>query len=101
MKQCKLRFAISANFIDEVEVDVALLHVFSVVFGSPFRYMRDANFKRRRSQYPLVKDGKSFIINAHKGKYKTSLVNAHQTKRLIDLRKKCVLIFLRQNQKIC
>jgi hypothetical protein len=57
----------SANYI-EVEIDVVPLDVCGVVFGSPYMYMRDAIFMKRLNQYRLVKDGKSFIINAHKGK---------------------------------
>ena len=42
-KHCKINFAISQNFIDEVELDVVPLDV-CVVFGSPYIYMRDAIF---------------------------------------------------------
>ena len=42
MKQCKIKFVVSADFIDEVELDVAPLDVCGVVFGSPYIYMRDA-----------------------------------------------------------
>nr|QHR91259.1 hypothetical protein Q903MT_gene5291 [Picea sitchensis] len=61
-------------------------------------YMRDAIFMRRANQYRLIKDGKSFIINAHKGKSKISLVSANQAKKLISSSKKYVLLFLRENQ---
>lgn len=39
-----------------------------------------------------------FIINAHKGKSKISLVSANQAKKLISSSKKYVLLFLRENQ---
>ena len=67
-KLCKIRFAISADFIDEVDLDVVPFDICGVVFGSPYMYMRDAIFMRRANQYHLVKDGKLFIINTHKGK---------------------------------
>lgn len=35
-KQCKTRFAIGANFIDEVDLDVVPLNVFGVVLGSSY-----------------------------------------------------------------
>jgi hypothetical protein len=57
-KQCKLRFVIIANFIDEVEVNVVPLDVYGLMFGSPYIYMKDAIFMRRA--YDLVKDGKFF-----------------------------------------
>ena len=53
---------------------------------------------RSYKQYWLIKDGKSFIINVHKGKSKFSLVSANQAKKLISSRKKYVLLFLRESQ---
>ena len=38
-KQCKIRFAISVDFIDEVDLDVVPLDVCRVVFESPYMYM--------------------------------------------------------------
>jgi hypothetical protein len=52
-KQCKVRFVNNANFIDEIEVDVILLNVWSEVLNIPYMYMRDSTFKRRENQYPL------------------------------------------------
>jgi len=49
-------------------MDVVPLYVCGVVFGSLYMYMRDEIFMRRVNQYHLIKDGKSFIINSHKGK---------------------------------
>jgi hypothetical protein len=46
-KQCKIKFVISENYIDEVELDVVPLDVCGVVFGSPYMYMRDAVFMSR------------------------------------------------------
>jgi hypothetical protein len=81
-----------------VELDVVPLYICGVVFGSPYMYMRDAIFMRRANLYHLIKDGKSFIINAHKGKSNISLVSANQAKKLISSSKKYVLLFLRENQ---
>jgi hypothetical protein len=44
IKQCKIRFSISAYFINEVELDVVPLDMCGVVFGSPYIYMLDAIF---------------------------------------------------------
>jgi hypothetical protein len=52
-KQCKIKFVVSAYFIDEVELDVVPLDMCGVVFGSPYMYMRDAIFMRRENQYHL------------------------------------------------
>jgi hypothetical protein len=97
-KQCKIKFVVSVDFIDEVELDVVPLDVCGVVFGSPYMYMRDAIFMWRANQYQLIKDGKSYIINTHKGKSNISLVSANQAKKLISSSKKYVLLFLRENQ---
>jgi hypothetical protein len=62
------------------------------VFGIPYMYLMDAIFMRREKQYRMIKDGKSLIINAHKGKSKISLVSANQAKKLINSRRKFVLM---------
>ena len=97
-KQCKIKFAISVDFIDEVELDVVPLDVCGVVFGSPYMYMRDRIFMQRANQYRLIKDGRSYIISLHKGKSNISLVSANQAKNMISSSKKYVLLFLRENQ---
>ena len=50
-KQCKIRFSISVDFIDEVDLDVVFHDVCGVMFGSPYMYMQDAIFMRRAKQY--------------------------------------------------
>jgi len=66
-KQCKIGFSINDNFIDEVELDVVPLDVCRVMFGSPDMYMWEIIFMQRANQYWIVKDGKLFTINKHKG----------------------------------
>ena len=67
-KSFKIKFSISVDSIDEVELDVVPIHICGVMFGSPYMYTRHAIFMQRTNQYQLIKDGKSYIINAHKGK---------------------------------
>ena len=88
MKKCKIKFVISVDFIDEVELDVVPLGVCGVVFGSHYMYMRDQIFMWRANKYWLIKDGKSYIINVHKGKSKISLVSVNYAKKLINSSKK-------------
>jgi len=76
---------------------VVPLDVCELVFGSPYMYICDAIFMNKSDQYRLIKDGKSFIINTHKGKSKSSLVSANQAKKLISSSKKYVLLSLREN----
>jgi hypothetical protein len=52
-KQCKIKFVVSAEFIDEVVLDVVPLDVCGVLFGSPYMYMRDAIFHAKRQPVPL------------------------------------------------
>jgi len=80
VKQCRFKFAINNNFIDEVEVDVVPFDVCGVILGSPYLYVRDAILRRRANQYRLVKDGKEFTINAHKDKAKLSLISDNHAK---------------------
>jgi len=75
------------------------LEVYVGVFRSPYMCMRDAILMRRAKQYPLFKDGKSLIINAHKGKYKISLVSAKQAETLISSSRQFALVFWRQISK--
>jgi hypothetical protein len=82
-KYCRLRIVSSANFINEIEVNVQPLDVYSVVFGSPYMCMRDTIFMIRANLYHLIKDGKFFIINACSKKSKISLVSAHKANRLL------------------
>lgn len=49
-KQFKIQFAISVNFIEEVELDVVPLDVCEVVFGIIYMYMWDTIFIQRDNQ---------------------------------------------------
>ena len=74
------------------------LDVCGVVFGSPYMYMCDEIFMRRANQYWLIKDGKSFIINVHKGKLKISLGSANQAKKLTSSKNEvCFIVFKRNS----
>jgi hypothetical protein len=55
--------------------------------------MKDAFFMDRENQYHLIKDGKYFIIKAHKGKPNISLVSSNQAKKLIISSKTCMFFF--------
>ena len=79
-KQCRLRFSITANYIDEVELDVVPVDICEVVLGSPYLYDRDALFYRRQNKYHLMKYGVEFIVRAHKSKNHLNLVVYNQMK---------------------
>jgi len=79
-------------------VNIVPIDVCGVVFISPYMYIRDAIFIRRVNQYHFIKDGKSFIMNAHKGKFRISLVSDNHAKKLINSSRKFLLHFLRENK---
>jgi hypothetical protein len=45
-KQCKFKFVINPNFVDEVVEYVVPLDICGVILGSPYLYVRDAIFRR-------------------------------------------------------
>jgi hypothetical protein len=75
-RKCILRFAITAHFIDTVELDVVPLDISGIVLGSPYLYDRKAIFHRHENKYHLFKDGKEFIVKAHRKKTNIAMVNA-------------------------
>ena len=78
MKQCKIKFGISAEYVDEVELDVIPMDFCGVVFGCPYMYMMVTIFMETSNQYVFRKDKKSFMINVHKGKSMNSIVSTNQ-----------------------
>jgi len=95
MKHCKIKFYISFDIIDEVELYIVCCDVCGVMFGNPCMYMRDEIFMQRDNQYRMIKDGKYFIINSHKGKSKISILTFNQAKKLISYSNKYDFLFLR------
>jgi hypothetical protein len=98
-RSCKLRFAITANFIDEVELDVPL-DICGIVLGSPYLYDRKAIFHRHENKYHLFKNGVEYIVRAHTKKMNLSLVNAGQMKRLANASKNFVLLMIKPKDDI-
>ena len=90
-----MRFSITANFIDEVELDVIPLDICGIVLGSPYLYDRRAIFHHHENKYHLFKNGVEYIVRAHKKKLNLSLVNAGQMKRLVNKNKNYVLLMIK------
>jgi hypothetical protein len=99
-RRCKLRFAITAHFIDEVELDVIPLDICGIVLGSPYLYNRKAIFHRHENKYHLFKNGVEYIVRAHTKKMNLSLVNAGQMKRLVNASKNFVLLMIKPKDDI-
>lgn len=75
-RQCKLVFAITKNFIDDVMVDVVPLDICGMIFGNPYLWDKDGIYFIKLNQYRLVKDGVHYDINADKSRKKLELVIA-------------------------
>ena len=61
-KQCKIRFSIIANFVDEVEANVVPLDICGLVLGSPYLYDQKSIFYRGKNKYHLFKDKIEYIV---------------------------------------
>ena len=67
-RKCILRFEITANFLDEVELYVVLLDICGIVLGSPYLYDRIVIFHHHENKYHLFKNGIEYILKAHSNK---------------------------------
>lgn len=95
-RKCIFRFAITANFVDEVDLDVVPLDIFGIILGSPYLYDRKAVFHRYERKYNFLKDGVKYIVRAHRKKLNISLVNAGQMKRLVNASRNLTLSMIKQ-----
>lgn len=83
--ECKLRFGINRDFIDEVLLDVIPLDIYGIVLGTPYIYDRDALFYKKENKYKLIKHGIEYMVNAHQNKAKNIyLITARKAKRFIN-----------------
>ena len=83
-KKCILCFAITAYFIDIVELDVVPLDITGVVLGNTYLYDKKSIFHFHENKYHLFKDGKEYIVRAHRKKTNIAMVNVGQVKRLVN-----------------
>jgi hypothetical protein len=99
-RKCKLRFAITTNFVDEVELDVIPLDICGIVLGSPYLYDRKAIFYRHENKFHLFKDGVEYVVRAHTKKMNLSIINAGQMKRLVNASKNFVLLMIKPKNDV-
>ena len=57
-----LRFAISANFLDEVQLDVIPIDICGIVLGSLYLYDRRSIFHRHEKKCHFFKNGIEYIV---------------------------------------
>ena len=98
--KCKLKFVITANFINEVELDVVPLDICGNIFGIPYLYDRKGIFYHHENKYHLFKHGIAYIVRAHHKKLNLSLVNVGQMKRLVNDSKNFVLLMIKPKNDV-
>jgi hypothetical protein len=96
-KQCKIKFAITAKFFDNVEVDVVPLHICGIILGSP--YLFDRKVYREENKYHILKDGVEYIVKYHCIKTNVSLVRKEKMKRLVSASKYFFLMIVKQKEE--
>ena len=65
MRNYIFKFAITTNFLDEVELDVVPLDISRIVLGSPYLYDRKTLFHRHENKNHLFKYGIEYIFKSH------------------------------------
>ena len=88
-------FAITAHFIDTIELDVVPLDISRIVLGSPYLFERKVIFHLHENKYYLFKDGKEYIVRAHHKKTNIAMVNIGPVKRLVNSSKNFVLLMIK------
>jgi hypothetical protein len=83
-KQCKIKFAMTSNYVDEVELDMVPLDICGIVLGSPYLYDRKSIFYKEENKYCFKKDGKEYIVHAHCMKTDRSFAATGQLKIMVN-----------------
>jgi hypothetical protein len=95
-KQCKIRFANTTKFFEEVELDVLSLDICGIVSDIPYLFEIKVVFYREENKYHLPKDGVEYIVRAHLFKNNVSLVRKGKMKRLMNASKYFVIMIVKQ-----
>jgi hypothetical protein len=85
-KQCRVKFAISSKFVDEVTCDVVPLSECGMVLGNPYLYDHKAIFYRAKNQYHLTKAGQEYVVHAHHVKENKTLQTMEQLMKAAQAR---------------
>jgi hypothetical protein len=99
-RRCELRFSITTNFINEVDLDVIPLDICGIVLRIPYLYDRRDIFHRHENKYNLFKNGVEYIVRAHTKKLNLSLVNVGQMKRLVNASKNFFLLMIKPKANV-
>ena len=68
--------------------------------GSPYLYDRRAIFHRHENKYHLFKYGIEYIFRANRKKLNLSLVNVGKMKKIVNSRKKFVLLMIKPKNDV-
>ena len=90
-----LRFAITAKFLDEVEIDVVPLDISSIVLGSPYIYDRRELFHCHENKHHSFKNGIEYTVKAHSKKMDLSLIHARKMKRIVNASQNFALLMFK------
>lgn len=94
-KRCKLKFAITANILDEVELDVIPIDIYGIVLGIPYLYDRRVIFHLHENKYHFFKNGIEYVVRVENKKLNTSLVNVVQMKRIVNASQNFALLMIK------
>nr|CAD1831489.1 unnamed protein product [Ananas comosus var. bracteatus] len=94
-RQCKVKFAVTGVYINEMLCKVVPLNICNLIFGSLYLWDRDATFFRRPQQYQFIKDGQKFLFTTEPLSTTVDLVTACQAKRMINACQKFALLVIR------
>jgi hypothetical protein len=97
-KQCKIKFAINSNYVDEVELDIVPLDICGIVLESPYLYDRNYIFYSEENTYCFNKDGKEYIVRAHHIKTNKSFATTGKLKGMVNARKSLTLISVTKHE---
>jgi hypothetical protein len=95
-KQCRVRFSIASNLIDEVDLDFVSLDICGIVLGSPYLYDRKVVLFHHENKYHLNIGGVEYIFRAHNMRVNTTHVSEGHMKRNINTNKRYVLMVVRE-----
>jgi hypothetical protein len=91
-KHCKIKFAITSNYVDELELDIVPLDICGIVMGIPYLYDRKSMFYREENKYCFKKYGKEYFVCAHRMKNDRSFAATGKLKRMVNERKSLTLM---------
>ena len=77
-KHCKIWFAITTKFFEEVELDVVPPEICGIFLGSPYLFNNRTIFYHKENKYHLFKYRVEFIVRAHRIKTNVSLVKENE-----------------------